>query len=76
MLNIVNYKYLQFKFQIKMTPFGAYFLGLFTFLIIIIPFWLMSLFSKSIKNAYQSSICYKICPDVGAPTSTNTTTTA
>ena len=45
-----------------MSPYTAYFLGILTVLLIIVPFWVLSLFVTSIKTAYTNSVCYKICP--------------
>ena len=47
-----------------MSPYGAYFLGLFTFILIVVPFWVMSIYVDSIKKIYKSSVCYKICQNV------------
>jgi len=44
-----------------MSPFGAYILGLITFLLILIPFWIAGVANGEIGTIYKNSVCYKIC---------------
>lgn len=45
-----------------MTPVEAYFLGLFTVLIILVPFWLLAYFIPTVATYYTRSVCYNVCP--------------
>lgn len=50
-----------------MSPFTAYFLGILTVLLILIPFWAIAVNFSPIGDSYRSVMCYKICPDPKAP---------
>jgi hypothetical protein len=42
----------------------AFFLGLLTMLLILLPFWYIASFDTTIKTSYANTICWKICnPD-------------
>lgn len=40
-----------------MSPYVAYLLGLFTILIILIPFYVMSMRFKGVSNVYKDVLC-------------------
>lgn len=40
-----------------MSPYMAYLLGLLTFLLIMLPFWIMSTFSYIVSEAYYGIFC-------------------
>ncbi len=44
-----------------MTPLVAYFLGLITILIILIPFWLLGKSNSKIQPVYKGLFCSNIC---------------
>ena len=44
-----------------MSHYEAYFLGVLTIILIMVPFWILTLYIPSVKKGYKSSICYKIC---------------
>lgn len=44
-----------------MTPIVAYFLGLITILIILIPFWLLAKSNGKIQPVYKGLFCANIC---------------
>lgn len=44
-----------------MSPFLAYILGLFTILLILIPFWTAAILNGDVAEAYKNTVCYKVC---------------
>jgi len=40
-----------------MSPYVAYFLGILTVLIIIVPFWVLSIRFESVATAYRAIFC-------------------
>jgi hypothetical protein len=40
-----------------MSPYLAYFLGLITVLVILLPFWVLSMRFRSVSGAYKSLFC-------------------
>lgn len=50
-----------------MTPVSAYFFGILSVFLILIPFWFVSTINDTIKTTYKNSICYGICNNAGSP---------
>lgn len=44
-----------------MSNYAAYFLGILTVLIILIPFWYIATSSASVREAYENTVCRDIC---------------
>ncbi len=48
----------------NMQSIVAFFLGLLTMLLILLPFWYIASFDNTIKKSYANTICWKVCnPD-------------
>lgn len=43
-----------------MSPYAAYVLGILTILVILIPWWILSMRSTSVSNAYSKVFCNQI----------------
>lgn len=44
-----------------MSPLAAYFFGILTIIIIIIPFYILSTINSAVNTAYRNTFCYGVC---------------
>lgn len=51
-----------------MSPLSAYFLGLITFILLLLPFWFVATQIPAFKQLYSDSVCWQICSDGTTPT--------
>lgn len=60
--NHENFHTTKILFYFKMSPYIAYFLGLLTLLIIIIPFWIASMRFQNVARGYRTIMCNQALP--------------